>query len=667
MARIGWLRYLASVPVDELADAATTVRDEATPSERTRWLKLLAERDDLAPAAADVVLPFLLDVTAVGADSKQAAAEALAATGDVAALADATAAGNTAATQRAAIHGLTLVGTVDAVDALVPMLGDAYLSEIRRDAARGLRTMLAGLDGPLDLDISAWQQWAQTQDDRARLADVLRRASQLRLRQAATGREDLASRLEAFARDRYTATPAEERPALLEAWLCDPAAPVRLAAGRIVLDNLSFGDLPSETAMRAVRINLTDPEPAARVLFARIVRDRGEESADDLLLSRLFLEPLADVRLDLLDLVAPTADAQDSGTLLQVMRQDGSSLVRLRAADLAARVAAASDDLGLLRRTKEALLATADDAPDVATELAYLRALAKLPDASLTRLWVDRLAALGQDDAANSIRIEIALSGLAASGDARVADVPVSYLRHPELSVRVAAVRALAATGGFARMARLEPLFDPPPGQPRDAAGDAAREAFLDALPAADVAALASWPDRLQDAALRLAVVTELAERARAAGDIVRLGFRLQERAELLSDRVLDRPAESAAAYEEALRLELDRQDAAADGQDTRGLSVTASALTRAGGAMSGYLLAGSTADARRLATMIVERRPSMASDVGAMVRRSVNALIEAGRPDEARRVIEDVLTWDPPLDDLNRRRLAEQATRLAN
>ncbi len=685
--RAAALRQLAQASDIETIEAASEIiLDSATADEQLAWLDRLLAQEQPAPTWVPTLRRLLLNPPRADEATtpviRRKSAKALAAMDQPAAdeiLAEAAAAGRVVPVQLAAVEGLSQAPRRVSLDVLGSMLSDAYLPDVRDAAARAL-ARLVGPAGPDATDVVGWRRWSETlRTDNAFAASVEAQVQRRIARSAAELRSRLDTTEQALGRHvrgLYQATAVADRPALLGELLVDASAASRLVAGRIVQENLSFGDLPSDQVSARARDLIDDSDPRLRKLAAQIVRDRSDAIGSRRIAARMPIEADADVRLAMLRTLSDLATADDLGMLLQLSASDPSPVVRNESLRVVALLATNADEAVVRRlsnRLRERLSEPANELePD--ERAALLEALSALPDRRLGTFWVEQLLELTQADLEGELaerNIVVMLNGLRTAGDPRTAELPVPYLRHPNSDVRVAAVKAVATLGGFTQLVLRKALFDVSPEEAkRDPAKMAAREAFIRLLPEVDARTLVLWPDRLSDATLRLAVLDELVRRAKEAKDVTRLADRLHQRAETLLEG-LERPADAAASFEEALLLELDRQELAAKQANpaTRiepsALEETSSAKTRVERAIRSYLLAGRMDEAGRLTGVVATRRPRLLRGVGAEVRKTADKLIAMGRADEARGIVRSALAWQPGLDQFSRKLLADFLPRI--
>ncbi len=634
------------VVLNQLADALSRVDAPAA-----AWVPLLGQQ--LRAANADQI--------------RQHAASALASIGTpqaIAVLVDASAAGNAVPIQRTAAEALGRIPDVAAVQALATMLGDAHLLEARLAAGASLAELTGAPVAAVDVE--GWRRW--TADA---LAGDLVVLQALLSEQAVDRSAILQNRLiaaeaavERLVRTRYGDAAQDKRRQMLTVYLGDRDVAVRLAAARLVLENVGLGELPGDRSVALVRAAVADADPRVRQLAARIIRDVGDRDGARLALERLPRESDPQTRLVVLEAVARLVDASAVGLFLDVARDDAVPQIRQAAAEEAARVAVAANSPATVTAVSNTLRNLAADAPSDGDRIALLAALSQLPDPTLGRFWTTRLAELGTQGP--SVPVGTALDGLASVADAQTADVASSFLEHPDATVRAAAVRAVAATAGLPRFPSLQALFDPRPGAepPAPPVLEAAREAFVELLPTADDVELAKWPDRLRDPQLKLVVLEELISRARKADAPKLLGYRLHEAADLLSGP-LDEPARAASLFGEALSLELQIQERSVAPAAVRDLPPTPLTVARLEGTIVNFLLAGNLASTSEVAVELLGRRPKLSSDIGASVRRAADKLSTLKRLPEARAAAEAALAWQPPLDDVSRRNLTDLLRRL--
>ena len=452
-AEQGWIvRQLAVLRGGQAARAAELLAELPEARRRQVLGRLIDALTRVeTPAAAWVPLATQQLRTAANEPVRQHAAAALAAIGTdqaIATLADAAAAGNAVPVQAAAAAALGRVPSVASLRTLAAMLGEAHLPEARLAAGEAL----ADLTGApvAAIDINGWRRWTVDvlDGDEATLRALL--AEQAAARTPALQNRLLAAEgaVDRLVRSQYGDADDEQRRQLLASYLADRDPSVRLAAARLVLENVGLGELPGEQTRSLVRAAVADADPRVRQIAARIVRDGGDRDGARLALERLPREPDAQTRLVVLTAVAPLVDASSVGLFLDITRDDPVPQIRQAAASEAARVAVAAGSQATTTAVSTTLRNLISDASTDEDRRALLAALSRLPDPSLDRFWTARLAELGARGPAEPITT--ALDGLASVANPQTADVAASFLDHPDPQARAAAIRAVAATGGLA-------------------------------------------------------------------------------------------------------------------------------------------------------------------------------------------------------------------------
>lgn len=571
----------------------------------------------------------------------------------LAALSEAAALTNSTELRAAAAHGLGRRRSRESLTILQAMLGNRQPAAVRSAAVASLAELTGEPLAPDDFE--AWRDVAAewlAQEDAALVARFAQaaEASARRARARASSSSDALVRL---ARQRYQEADATERSRVMGEYIADPSPELRALGIRLALDAISFGEPVDGPTLALIRDEVQDSSPEVRLMAARVIGARSDAAALPDLLEQLPADPSSAARLAQIEALVTIRDPRAVPVLLDRAEVDPSPSVRRRAARAAASIAVASGDAALVTRVANRLRNRLEAATGEAERVALLEALVPLREPSLIDLYRSLLRR-GPSGASEPMAMRVlALNGLTSLADRRAVDLVIPSLGDSNPVVRRAAVEALAATGGFASAAQLERFFDPA-AEPDPEVREAAWQGFAAQVPTAGDRALREWAERLSDPDKKLVVLRELARRAEAAGNEEMLAYRQHEIAYVL-DYALNRPAEAAPLYEQALLYELDRQDAAGGGN-----SASVEAVGRAGDALRAYLRANRLGEAAALAATLVERRPGLREKVGETVKRVAAQRAESGDVAGARQLIQAALEWEPPLDPLIQRNLRD-------
>lgn len=202
-----------------------------------------------------------------------------------------------------------------AVDALVQLVAD-HDTAIRNAAAESL-ARLTNIRA-FGSDARRWKRWWSQNKDKpasawlADLADSLAR-EKARLEDENT---QLRTRLAAAMTDYYAATPAVMQDKLLLSFLKDPLADVRLVGVRLIDRRVSTGAAVPEELRRELAGMLADLDWRIREAAALLEANVGDPNAVELLLGRLKVEEVSDVKRGLLAAIGQMKDPNVVGAVL---------------------------------------------------------------------------------------------------------------------------------------------------------------------------------------------------------------------------------------------------------------------------------------------------------------------------------------------------------------
>ncbi len=230
---------------------------------------------------------------------------------------------------------------------------DGRRRESTRQAAFVALARLTGISGFGD-DADAWRVWWNEVRDLPRdrwlgaiVRQLARRNAELEGRLAS-----LANRLTDTVGRLYTATPEDQRPALLRQLLTDSMEQIRLLGLRLVeRAMLNARSIPEELRDTLRQQLSADPKAELRAMAARLLRDVGDVPAAVRAADRFTEEPDPRVRDAYLALLARTVGAADEPSAAAIAEAIEPVLELLESDDLrqrAARFLAEAYDAGLL-------------------------------------------------------------------------------------------------------------------------------------------------------------------------------------------------------------------------------------------------------------------------------------------------------------------------------
>lgn len=406
----------------------------------------------------------------------------------------------------AAIDALGMMTVREAAAALVEGLGDSSAPICQSALQAFERATATSFQGDVTQARAWWEQcqglslaeWQRQQIERLVRKD---RDVDRRLR-------DLEARLVRTFREEYIRAPEPERAALLPEYLKDESVMVRLLGLDLVQSHLGEGKTLPPGIVAQVRGLLADVEPDVRVAAVQAVA-RFRDAADaDRFLAMLAHEHYVEARRALVNGLGYIGSAAVVEPLVAVLNIPGDACLK-EAVGAVGRLA----ERGVLDAERagtvaEALLATfARITPQqVALRERVLWAMSLMADPRFSEAFV---AALAEAEAV-TVR-QAAIRGIATLKDARLADALIPATADAELSIRKAAVEALAGLAAgdeqlAALWARLDPAREPDEDIRKAAWGGAAQ--VLSNRPVAEVE---QWIGRLpQDGAERAQRVLEL-------------------------------------------------------------------------------------------------------------------------------------------------------------
>lgn len=456
----------------------------------------------------------------------------------------------------ATIEALQRVVTRPCIEVLIKLLGDSDPA-VRVAAARSLRRMTNIPD--YGTSRALWQAWRAEQNELSGqrwLEEMIDRQARAKMT-LETESADLRERLVKVMLEIYNASRKPRRPAILAGMLKDPVADVRLLGAMLVDRMLSENEPVPPDLRQRIRRLLYDGDPRVRKAAALLEAGLADERTTRLLLGRLHVEPLPEVRVGLLRALGQLLPTDETyrEVLDEIAGEDDRQAIA--AAEALARMAQTrplDED-----RRKRAARALADryrqaggNGNGVALRESLLNALGVVGDGQARPIFLEAL-----QDESGVIRLS-AVGGLATIGATDAVKAIAPLMTDEDRGVRQAAASAVARLGGMdyvmTLVARSSEAVEPDPAVRR-----AAVSAVLSLCRDADANTLQGILDDLEprqaDEALSIELLRLLADRlrgqksAKLPGVLLRLGRALID---------ADRPAEAVPLLAEALRLEPD-------------------------------------------------------------------------------------------------------------
>lgn len=453
----------------------------------------------------------------------------------------------------ATIEALQRVLTRECIEVLIDLLGDADPA-VRIAAADSLRRMTNIPD--YGTSRALWESWWSKQkklSDPLWLEEMIDRQARAKMALEIES-ADLRERLVKVMLEIYNASSKPRRPAILAVMLNDPVSEVRLLGATLVDRMLTENEPVPPDLRQRVRRLLYDGDPRVRKAAALLEAGLADESTTRLLLGRLRVESLPEVRVGLIRALGQLPPTNE--TYREVLREvaDEDDRQAIAAAEALARMAQTrplAED-----RRKQAARALADryrqagaTGNAVALRESLLNALGVVGDGQARPIFLDAL----KDDS-GVIRLA-AVGGLATIGASEAVKAIAPLMADEDRGVRQAAVSAVARLGGMdyvmTLVARSSEEVEPDP-----AVRSAAVSAVLNLCRDADANTLRGLLDDLDprqaDEGLSIELLRLLAERLRGQDSATLPGVLLRLGRTLLD---ADRPAEAVPVLAEAQRL----------------------------------------------------------------------------------------------------------------
>ena len=363
------------------------------------------------------------------------------------------------------ISALQRVLDRQAVDVLIQLVDNQDLA-IRNAAAESLAklTNIRDFAG----DPKKWKKWwsqNKTKPASAWLADLAESLAREKTRLEDENTE-LKTRLAAAMTDYYAATPAAMQDKLLIGFLKDPLPDVRLVGVRLTDRRVSTsGEVPEEIRAQLCAM-LADDDSRIRRATALLEANLGDPNAADLLLGRLKVEEIPEVKQGLLTAVGQLKDPKVVGPVLKEVDSKDAPVAAAAAAALA-RVALAAPLKGAIHDlTVKVLLARYADSSSSsvngyapALREALLTAMGTIADENFIPAMRSALA-----DPAATVRLA-GVKGLAQFRKPELTDAVAHLAGDDDRGVRQAVLDALGLIAGARDLQtvlkRTEPAVEP--------------------------------------------------------------------------------------------------------------------------------------------------------------------------------------------------------------
>ena len=363
------------------------------------------------------------------------------------------------------ISALQRVLDRQAVDVLIQLVDNQDLA-IRNAAAESLAklTNIRDFAG----DPKKWKKWwsqNKTKPASAWLADLAESLAREKTRLEDENTE-LKTRLAAAMTDYYAATPAAMQDKLLIGFLKDPLPDVRLVGVRLTDRRVSTsGEVPEEIRAQLCAM-LADDDSRIRRSTALLEANLGDPNAADLLLGRLKVEEIPEVKQGLLTAVGQLKDPKVVGPVLKEVDSKDAPVAAAAAAALA-RVALAAPLEGAIHdlAVKVLLARYADSSSSSvngyapALREALLTAMGTIADENFIPAMRSALA-----DAAATVRLA-GVKGLAQFRKPELTDAVAHLAGDDDRGVRQAVLDALGLIAGARDLQtvlkRTEPAVEP--------------------------------------------------------------------------------------------------------------------------------------------------------------------------------------------------------------
>ena len=363
------------------------------------------------------------------------------------------------------ISALQRVLDRQAVDVLIQLVDNQDLA-IRNAAAESLAklTNIRDFAG----DPKKWKKWwsqNKTKPASAWLADLAESLAREKTRLEDENTE-LKTRLATAMTDYYAATPAAMQDKLLIGFLKDPLSDVRLVGVRLTDRRVSTsGEVPEEIRAQLCAM-LADDDSRIRRSTALLEANLGDPNAADLLLGRLKVEEIPEVKQGLLTAVGQLKDPKVVGPVLKEVDSKDAPVAAAAAAALA-RVALAAPLKGAIHdlAVKVLLARYADSSSSSvngyapALREALLTAMGTIADENFIPAMRSALA-----DAAATVRLA-GVKGLAQFRKPELTDAVAGLAGDDDRGVRQAVLDALGLIAGARDLQtvlkRTEPAVEP--------------------------------------------------------------------------------------------------------------------------------------------------------------------------------------------------------------
>lgn len=465
-----------------------------------------------------------------------------------------------ASDERVRVAAVRSAGTfVDqrAAQTLVDLLDPSAASPRVNTAAAESLAYLSGLDAA-GTTTEGWRNWWNNNKGKSAVqfrADIeLARSAAYDRSQTTVA--DLQTEFLRLLSDQYQHLSPNQRPDTLIRYLRSPEAAIRVIGCKIVRQSAENADVPQNNVKDQLRTLIGDANPSVRAAAGDALALINDPQALQPLLTQLNQETDPNAKAALVRALRPIGDINSTRMLLTLLN-DPSVEVASASADALAELGPRlrQQDPALANETAEKLLDTlkkrTNSHDDSNLRYALVNAMIPLQSRTLERSFVQMA-----NDPTEVPRVRRALlTAMGALHDPQLADTIVPFLSDPDLPVRLAAIKALGASGvSLGQYDRqLSDLIDPTKGQPQEVR-DATWNVLTGLFAKAPLNQLTIWetmPGVKNDPLKLLAVYREERTRYTSKGDQDNVGSKNQQIGDACSQANLWQ--EAIVAYTDAL------------------------------------------------------------------------------------------------------------------
>lgn len=386
-------------------------------------------------------------------------------------------------------------GEAQAVEAMVPLVSDPDARI--RGPVFAILELISQQQFNNDADaVRAW--WEDNRDKPAgeRWRRILQE-SDASLRRARADLRTAHTRLVAALTELYDRSGDADRPTRLLSYLQDPIADVRSLGATLVKSMIADRKAVSDQIVAGLSALIDDPNVQVRRDALSAIRDLRRGELAGRLMARWSNEPNADVRADLVGALGRLGNPEAVPFLTDLVTNESNNFLAAAAAESLGRLRGSGAETDAIMAAAEPLLSLFERIPPVEVEsrARVLGAMSAIADPRFLPTFVALL-----DDDEPSLRLA-AVRGVAAIGGAAQIAQLVPRMEDPDASVRSVAVDAVAQGGRDA--AQLEALFarTSPAVEPVETIRDNAWRGCLRILRSRGIPAQLEWASRIDPAA----------------------------------------------------------------------------------------------------------------------------------------------------------------------